>query len=235
MKIILACALIATAALLAAFAILACALIATAALLAAFALSNRAASASAAPPPTDPVVIGSGHLTEDDFWKVIDYSARLEADSDAQRADLRRSLELLTPDQIADFERLFDEKMRQSYTWNLWGAAYLANGGASDDGFEYFRCWLISKGRRIFETVSTEPDRLPEFIAPGEGGDFEFEEFAYVAREAWAAKTRRDWNAMPVIANMAYDSDPAGRPFSEKPAELRRRYPKLWARFGTAW
>lgn len=178
-------------------------------------------------------VIGSGPLSNQNFWDLIDHSAALEANPDAQLADLRASLGRLSAPQIADFERMFDETMRQSYSWDLWGAAYLANGGASDDGFEYFRCWLISKGRTVFDKVVANPDSLADLLAPGGGvGDFEFEEFAYVAREAWQAKTGRDWNDMPVIANMMYDNEPSGTAFSENPADLAKRYPKLWKRFG---
>lgn len=178
------------------------------------------------------VVVGAGPLTDKNFWDLIDHSAALEAKPDAQLADLRASLSRLSASQIADFEHIFDETMRQSYSWDLWGAAYIANGGSSDDGFEYFRCWLISKGPNVFHKVAANPDILADILAPGSGGDFEFEEFAYVAREAWQAKTGRDWNDMPVIANMAYDNKPSGVAFSENPAELAKRYPKLWKRFG---
>lgn len=84
----------------------------------------------------------------------------------------------------------------------------------------------------MFEKVVADPDSLADLLADGEGGgDFEFEDFAYVARETWAVKTKRDWNDMPVIANMAYDNKPSGVPFSKNPVELARRYPKLWKRF----
>ena len=178
------------------------------------------------------VAVGAGPLTNKNFWDLIDHSAALEANPDAQLADLRASLNRLSASQIADFERMFDQTMRQSYSWDLWGAAYLANGGASDDGFEYFRCWLISKGRTVFHKVVANPDSLADLLGSGRGGDFEFEEYAYVARQAWMAKTGRDWNDMPVIANMAYDNRPSGTAFSENPAELANRYPKLWKRFG---
>lgn len=178
------------------------------------------------------VMIVPGHLSKQDFWALIDHSAVLEAKPDAQLADLRASLDRLKPDQIAEFEQMFDETMRQSYSWDLWGAAYIANGGASDDGFDHFRCWLISKGRIAFETITADPDKLAGLLAPGSGGDLEFEDFAYVAREAWAAKTGRDWNGMPVVAQMAYDNKPSGLAFSENPKDLAKRYPKLWERFG---
>jgi Protein of unknown function (DUF4240) len=42
--------------------------------------------------------------------------------------------------------------MADSYRDPLWAAAYLVNGGCSDDGFEYFRGWLIMHGgqRHLF-------------------------------------------------------------------------------------
>jgi Protein of unknown function (DUF4240) len=178
------------------------------------------------------VVVGPGPLTDKNFWDLIDHSAALEANPDAQLADLRASLSDLSASQIADFERMFYETMRQSYSWDLWGAAFLANGGASDDGFEYFRFWLISKGRIVFHKVVASPDSLADLLAPGSGGDFEFEEFAYVARKAWQTKTGQDWKEMPVIANIAYDKQPSGTAFTENPADLAKRYPKLWKRFG---
>jgi hypothetical protein len=190
------------------------------------------ADARSSSKPVDDLKIDPGPLGEDDFWALIDHSAAFEADTVAQAEDLRASLLKLTPEQIADFERLFHQKMQDSYSWDLWGAAYVANGGASDDGFEYFRCWLISKGRRVFEMVLADPDSLADMLAPNAGGDLEFEEFAYVAREAWTAKTGRDWNDMPVVAEMAYDGQPKGTPFSDEAAALARRYPKLWKRFG---
>jgi hypothetical protein len=35
----------------------------------------------------------------------------------------------------------------------MWVAAYLMNGGCSDDGFDYFRGWLIAQGRTTLEQV----------------------------------------------------------------------------------
>ena len=178
------------------------------------------------------VAAGQGPLTKDEFWTLIDHSAAFARDPDAQLADLNASLSRQSASRIADFERLFDDTMHQSYSWDLWGAAYLINGGASDDGFEYFRCWLISRGRAFFDKAVADPDSLADLLPPDDRGDHDFEEFAYVARRAWHARTGRDWNAMPVIANMSERDNPRGKPFSEDPADLARRYPRLWKRFG---
>ncbi|WP_298168190.1 DUF4240 domain-containing protein [Novosphingobium sp.] len=172
-------------------------------------------------------------LDERAFWTLVDQSAKFEDEPEAQIVALRSSLSRLPQERIADFERVFDQVMRRSYSWDLWGAASVANGGASDDGFEYFRCWLISKGRKTFEAVLANPDSLAEVLAPGPQGSLEFEDFAYVAREAWSAKTGRDWNEMPFVAAMMYAESPGGIRFNDNPTDLAKRYPKLWARFGS--
>jgi hypothetical protein len=52
--------------------------------------------------------------------------------------------------------------MADSYRNLLWAAAYLINGGCSDDGFESFRCWLIVQGRTVFERSVADPDTLAD-------------------------------------------------------------------------
>ena len=213
------------------YALVLVALLAIASIVAAFSRNNAQAE------PVDTVPKGydripAGSLSLDEFWAIIDHSAQFQTDTDLQSADLHASLMRLSPTQITEFQRMFDQTMRNSYTWDLWGAAHVANGGASDDEFEYFRCWLISKGRRTFEQVSSAPDSLADIIGNDETGHFEFEEFAYLARDAWSEKTGKDRNEMPIIANMAYDAEPKGTPFSENPEELQHRFPKLWRRFG---
>ncbi|VVE59175.1 hypothetical protein PAN31117_05280 [Pandoraea anapnoica] len=38
----------------------------------------------------------------------------------------------------------------------------MINGGCSDDGFDYFRGWLIAQGKRVFMLALAEPDSLAE-------------------------------------------------------------------------
>lgn len=40
------------------------------------------------------------------------------------------------------------------------GAAYLINGGRSDDGFDHFRGWLLTQGRATWQAALAEPDSL---------------------------------------------------------------------------
>jgi hypothetical protein len=169
------------------------------------------------------------------FWQLVDASAAFEASPSRQLAALGAALAGLSLEEIERFEAAFDHEMKRSYSWDLWGAAYIIHGGSSDDGFEYFRCWLISKGQRIFEKVLADPDSLADFLAQDTHGVLEFESFAYVARKTWSDKTGKPSNLMPNAAWMMYPGkQPSGVPFEEDPIFLAKRYPKLWKRFGDA-
>ncbi len=174
-------------------------------------------------------------MSEESFWALIGTTTAFESDPERQLAALHDALGKLSVDEIEAYEAAFDDQMTRSYSWDLWGAAYVVHGGASDDGFEYFRCWLISKGRRVFEKVTADPDSLAEMLPPKVEGVLEFEEFAYVARDVWGEKTGRPSNEMPNAAGMIYPGlEPSGAKFDEDAAHLAKRYPKLWRRFGVS-
>jgi hypothetical protein len=53
-------------------------------------------------------------------------------------------------EEIVAAQQVLWDLMAESYTNPLWAAAYVINGGCSDDGFDYFRGWLIAQGREVF-------------------------------------------------------------------------------------
>ena len=129
----------------------------------------------------------------------------------------------MSPEDIVRFQTDFQEQLARSHSWNLWGAAYVINTGCSDDCFEYFRAWLISRGRAAFDAVVANPDSLadlPDF-RPGA----EFEDILHVAAEAYRAKTGNDLPTTifskaerpKLVQDWDFDDD----------EELARRYPKL--------
>lgn len=169
-------------------------------------------------------------MTEARFWAIVATSASGQ-DLDKQTVSLRNALDALTPAELEGYQRVYDRLMRRSYSWDLWGAAFVANGGASDDGFDYFCRWLISRGEATFAKVSANPDSLADVLGGAPGGELEFEAFGYIAPELWARKTGRRPAEMP-MAEGKESPEPSGTPFSEDPAALKARYPKLAARFG---
>jgi hypothetical protein len=119
------------------------------------------------------------------FWQIVDQAHAQASDPDSRVESLRELLDAESLEEIQSFQNHYDEQIRQSYRWDLWGAAYLINGGCSDDGFRYFRDWLISEGSSTFAKALRQPDSLSSLprieIA-------ELELFGYVAFKVFRAK-----------------------------------------------
>ncbi len=63
-------------------------------------------------------------------------------------------------------------------------ACYVMNTGAGDDGFYYFRCWLVGMGKEIYGKAIKDPDCLVDVALPYSSGiDAEAEIYA-AAHEA---------------------------------------------------
>jgi hypothetical protein len=123
-------------------------------------------------------------MTEDEFWKLIENSRKESGECEAQAAALAWLLSAQSAQAIQSFDEIFAAKRAEAYRWDLWGAAYLINGGCSDDGFEYFRCWLIGQGRDVFENALKNPDSLANMLSGDEDG-VECENLLYVADQAY--------------------------------------------------
>jgi hypothetical protein len=175
-------------------------------------------------------------MEEDKFWWIISGTTRTKNDREAQCGQLKKQLNDLTAAEIASFELRFEELKRRIYSWDVWGATYVVHGGASDDAFEYFMRWLVSRGRADFERVLNNPDELESIIPKDQTEPCEFEEFGYVASEVWQSKTGIDpWQ--DELGRFPYTGAPPaedvlGVPFEDSETALSNRYPKLWSRFG---
>jgi hypothetical protein len=166
-------------------------------------------------------------MDRDAFWRIIDNS-RCGSDLDRQIEKLNERLTALSAEELIEFERHLTTLSCESYSWDLWGAAYLINGGCSDDGFEYFRSWLIAQGRSTFESAVVDPDSLADL--PDLGGDVELEELSYVAQRAYEDKTGKP---LPDEVYQGVQRRELGEDWDfDDPGEMARRYPKLFAKFG---
>ncbi|MFE9692897.1 DUF4240 domain-containing protein [Micromonospora sp. NPDC005806] len=172
-------------------------------------------------------------MRTDEFWQLID-SARAGAggEPDAVAARAVALLAERAPDEIVGYFQHQRRVLAASHQVDLWGAAYLINGGASDDGFEYFRGWLMTQGRAVFAKAVADPDSLAELpqvrAAALSGEEFECEDMLAVPWEAYRKAT---------AAELPADREPAAEPdlndfwdFDDED-EARRRLPRLAALF----
>lgn len=130
-------------------------------------------------------------LDEDLYWKIVAEGLNNSDDQDSQEQFLIDRLQKLTPTEIVGFKLRTDQLLYDTYNAEMWCAGYIMNGGCSDDGFIYFRNWVISRGKDVYYKAKQNPDSLAEQI--DEELDFyDFESYWYVASEAFTNKTGKD-------------------------------------------
>jgi hypothetical protein len=157
-------------------------------------------------------------MTRDQFWNLIETARRGARDEFDMCENLSRLLGSKSTEEIRGFEEHRCRLMEESYNWNLWGAAYLINAGCSDDGFEYFRGWLFTQGRSVFEKALERPDSLADHVSD----EVECEDFLYVALSAYEEVTDHPLEDVVVELPELRDS----WDFDDE-NEMRARYPRL--------
>ena len=159
-------------------------------------------------------------MDEATFWEIIEEVKKASANKDERPDVLRVALEKLSPDEIQSFKETYIAQVYAAYTWPLWGAAYVMNGGCSDDCFDYFRDWLISEGQAVYQAALTDPEKLADLPRVEE---VELEEFRYVADEVYEQKADRTME--PTYP--PFPGEPAGEPWDEDTVD--KLFPKLTA------
>ena len=159
------------------------------------------------------------------FWGIIEQAKEMSGDDWGMRPEnLRNVLTKYNPDEIRQFDKDYRTKLVEAYRWDLWGAAYLINGGCSDDGFEYWCDFLISEGKSVYEAALKDPESLAvlEDIESAE-----LEEYRYAIDEAYEELTGEE---MPINEDIDWPDEPVGNEWKED--DLESMYPKLAAKYG---
>ena len=130
-------------------------------------------------------------LEEARFWEIVATSLKNSNGEIEQEVILINEIAKLSPKEMIGFRLRTDKLLYDTYNSEMWCAGYIMNGGCSDDGFEYFRNWIISTGKKSYYQAKENPDNLISEVS--EGKEFyEFESFWYVALEAFKKKTEKD-------------------------------------------
>ncbi|MFC6020102.1 DUF4240 domain-containing protein [Plantactinospora solaniradicis] len=173
-------------------------------------------------------------MDTDDVWRLVEQS-RSESDEAVVDANevAQRLVALLgqhEPTEIVAFAQPLWDLLAQSYRADLWAAAYVINGGASDDGFDYFRGWLIAQGQTAFHQALADPDSLASHPtvtqAAAEGEDLWGED---MLGAAWNAHLTATGQELPsdAFAIRYPQLDPDWDFDFDDEAEMRRRLPRL--------
>lgn len=115
------------------------------------------------------------------FWEAIEKSNRnknthwSDYDLDEHIDSLTERLSKWGKERLVSFEKTFQEKLIKLYTaeiaelyivlnneFKLKNGLYCLDSYISDDGFLYFRCWILLKGKEFFNDISKD---INEFIS----------------------------------------------------------------------
>jgi hypothetical protein len=162
-------------------------------------------------------------MDRDTFWNLID-RCRPSADDEYWSKHCGAVIEELSreePAAIVEFDRILWALVREAYSAPLWSVVSFLGVYCSDDGFTYFRLWLVLQGRDVYETVLAAPDYLGEIQLNDR--DMVADDFMNVAS---AAYERRTGEEMPEQKPLKREKL-KGR-FIRTAKGFRRRFPALW-------
>jgi hypothetical protein len=185
------------------------------------------------PPETPPIAatpkrpVRAPRMGRQAFWQLIASTRRAAGNDTGRQSELlKERLTTLSPQAIVEFARIRRRLDRGAYTYRIWSAAYVIEDGCSDDCFRDFRGYLISLGRKPYETALRNPDALAPIVQDSETGDWENAD--NVAPDAYSSVTGGDFP----LDDSDLSGRPRGTPFDDSDvAALTRRFPKLAARF----
>lgn len=163
-------------------------------------------------PPSDP----------DRFWQVVDRT--VGGTQDEQFDAHTKHLRSLSGKELIAFHADYMRMVVEAGRWDLWGAAYVINGGCGDEGFEYFRDWLISRGRAVFDAALADPESLADPVRRmPEGEHAEFEMYRYVPTRVFVKDLKL--GEFPILDFSSLSTEITGKPFDEK--TVFAQFPKL--------
>ena len=189
------------------------------------------------PPPPFELEPTAVMMDEDRYWQMItDSIDESGGDRECQENVLISSLEKLEPVNIIGFRLRTDKLLYDTYNPEMWCAGYIMNGGCSDDGFEYFRLWIIAQGRQVYENAKQNPDSLSTAIGDEIEEFYDFESLWYVALKAFENKTGKEIYNFLDEENFKFSEADYPRDFEfnwqgDDPDSMKKICPNLFAQF----
>ncbi|MCT4581761.1 MAG: DUF4240 domain-containing protein [Flavobacteriales bacterium] len=173
--------------------------------------------------PKEPVQNAQKLMEIEKFWEIIEVTkSKSSSNYEQQQAELEKELLKLTANEILEFDNRFRTLRGEIYHWDFWAAAYIINGGCSDDCFSDFRGWLIGQGKAIYEAAKNDIESLSNLTETNNG---DWEGLSYIPINAYEKKTGND------IPNGIQENFKIyGEEWNED--LLEDKFPKLWMKFG---
>lgn len=162
-------------------------------------------------------------MTRDGFWELVDrLIKKTRGNLEQFEIVLNAHLKSLSPEEIQDFARHYDELQNEVNTWGILEVAHIIGCGESDDGYLDFRRWIVLQGKTAFHNIIRDPDYLGTYDRKSDPVEQWYCEYdpGWVYEEA----TGRELKRIAVTVSSDAETEAGNQPEPEK------RYPKLWKR-----
>ncbi|WP_309088569.1 DUF4240 domain-containing protein [Domibacillus sp.] len=177
-------------------------------------------------------------MNEEEMWTLFQKAKTKGEDIEEQMEWLVTVLSRKSVIDLVRFEEIFNEVYNQSYTSDLWAAAYIVMGGCSDDLFDYFRAWLLYQGKDIYYAAIKEPETIiPSLENTEKQGEMpELEDLLFLAVYAFEEKTGLEdehfYRLQERLGEGIQEQPDIELDWEEEEDQLRRRFPMLWGKYG---
>lgn len=177
-------------------------------------------------PPSKPPQDSKELMDADRFWKLIETTkSNSRGNYEKQQEELKNELNKIEPIDILKFDNRFRTYRGDAFKWELWGAAYIMNGGCSDDCFSDFRGWLIGQGKEAYFKAMSNPETLSSLNHDMDNDDWEG--LSYVPMTCYEQKT-----GAQIPKGIQENVEITGEEWDEDGDDLKNKFPKLWAKWG---
>lgn len=154
------------------------------------------------------------------FWSII-HNARSDSNGAIELFNeyIVDQLQDLKSTEIKRFQNTLIDKVEHMNHWSLWALAHISQDGCSDDGFLYFRSWLISIGEDAYNHAVTDLNGLLPLV-PSDGLA-ENEGLLFAAFEAYDIRS----GGKEMELRERKDKLPKGEEWDE--TNVNRKYPEI--------
>lgn len=172
-------------------------------------------------------------MTNAEFWAIVDGAAKVaKGDNERFFEAVRNRLGEEAAERLIGFKLELERELDRAYRWDLWGAAYVTLGGCSDDMFEYFRAWMISRGKAVFEAALADPESLASVkLKDDPVDDCWCEELLCLPSQVYEELTDGE-DLYDKLPDGTRKAEPEGEHWDDD--DLPKLYPKLWKKYGNS-
>lgn len=144
------------------------------------------------------------NISVDDFWEIVERGSRSDESQHEAAHRITDRLVELDEDSVLQWGLIYERYHELADQGKLWGAANIMDDGfCSDDGFHYFRGWLIAQGRDTYHMALQDPDSLASLP---EQDEVRFELVNYAAVHAYESFSDDNDDYYTILRDMSLPS-----------------------------